>query len=139
MITETRSERRGRFHLWRCPPTRYDQATVARVAVAAVPRRIEPFAEILQNESRAALRALLARIDCGESFWTVVHAPFLLRSLGADVVRELIEIAYGECGDSYRKMAGRFRVATFKEYKKLTDFLRHHALKPGHDTLPSRE
>lgn len=71
---------------------------------------------------------LLQRIDRGESFWEVVHAPFLQRTVSAEVVRALIARAHADAGSSYRKMAARLGATSFKDYKKLTGFLRTHRL-----------
>ena len=73
---------------------------------------------------------LRRRMERGESFWVVVHAPFLRRMLGAETVRNLVHAALAEAGGSYRKMAANLGVTDLKEYKKFTDFLRHHDLKP---------
>jgi DNA-binding NtrC family response regulator len=73
-------------------------------------------------------RALLRRIEAGESFWDVVQAPFLRRSLPLEVARDLIALAFADAGGSYRRMAARLGVVDFREYKKLTDFIRNHAL-----------
>ncbi len=64
----------------------------------------------------------------GESFWDVVHAPFLRRSLPAEAVRHLIERCYREAAGSNRQMARLFRLQDVKQYKRLTAFLRNHGL-----------
>ncbi len=80
-------------------------------------------------------QGLLQRVDRGESFWEVVHLPFLQRKVPAEVVRALIARAYAEAGASYRKMAARLGATSFKDYKKLTGFLRTHGLAPGAGTV----
>jgi len=72
----------------------------------------------------------------GESFWTVLHRPYLDRSLQAGAVRGFIARAYGEAAGSYRRMARLFGIEDFGEYKKLTAFLRNHGLGPGTGTGP---
>lgn len=95
---------------------------LSRDAISPPPADIE--------STNDAMGTLLHRIDKGESFWTVVHSPFLRRTLDAETVRHLIASSFAEAGGSYRKMAARLGVTSFKEYKKLADFLRNHDLRP---------
>lgn len=88
-----------------------------------------PASNGIPNDEDTAAR-LLQSIDAGESFWTVVHGPFLRRALSAEAVRGLIGSAYVDSGSSYRKMAARLGIISFKEYKKFADFLRNHDLRP---------
>lgn len=100
-------------------------------AFSSMPTAPHPAAVAAVDANRSeGPQSLARRIAEGETFWRVVHAPFLRRMLPPSVVRELVEITFTEAGDSYRRMAARFGITDFKEYKKLSDFLRHHDLRP---------
>lgn len=64
-----------------------------------------------------------------ESFWDVVHTPFLERDLNRAQVRAVIKQALLEAEGSYRKLLELFRLPN-DDYQRLMDFLRHHQLKP---------
>jgi DNA-binding NtrC family response regulator len=81
----------------------------------------EPAAEV-------ACRLYRLVVEDGESFWEVVHLPFLERRLAREPVRLLVERARHEAG-SYRQMARLFGVED--EYKKLLNFLQYHSIRCG--------
>jgi DNA-binding NtrC family response regulator len=74
--------------------------------------------------------ALYDRIVNGrESFWNVVHVPFLERDLSRAQVRSVIRRGLRESRGSYRLLVDHFRIPA-GQYQKFMDFLRHHLLKP---------
>jgi len=62
----------------------------------------------------------------GESFWELVHAPFLARELSKAEVRAFVERAWREGGDSYKGAAKLLGLDG--EYKRLMNFVDHHGL-----------
>jgi len=73
----------------------------------------------------------------GESFWDLIHRPFLARQLSADVVRAVVQRGHDDAGGSYREMGRAFGIEDHREYKKLISFLRNHDLTP--DRRPRRD
>lgn len=68
-------------------------------------------------------------VEGGESFWEVVHKPFLDRDLNRREVRLFVRRGLADCQGSYRALLDLLRLPT-ADYQKLMDFLRHHQLKP---------
>ena len=68
-------------------------------------------------------------VEQAETFWDVVHAPFLDRELNRTEVRAVIRLGLAHSGGSYKRLLPDFGIAE-SEYLKFMDFLRHHRLKP---------
>ncbi|MFN7916623.1 MAG: sigma 54-interacting transcriptional regulator [Vicinamibacterales bacterium] len=86
-----------------------------------------------QLEKRAAspegsLDDLLSRMPA-DSFWTVVHEPFLKRDLNRSQVRSIIKKGLGACEGRYDRLVETFGMPK-TDYQRFMDFLRHHQLKP---------
>jgi transcriptional regulator with GAF, ATPase, and Fis domain len=60
-----------------------------------------------------------------ESFWTVVHEPFMLRDLTRDTVRAVVRRGLWETKGSYKSLAPLFNLAP-TEYKRMLTFLQQH-------------
>jgi transcriptional regulator with PAS, ATPase and Fis domain len=83
--------------------------------------------ETAPRTSEASAARLYDRIvSGGESFWEVVHGPYLRRELSREEARCLVARAHAECGGSYKGVARLFRIEA--EHKKLLNFLRNHGL-----------
>jgi len=65
----------------------------------------------------------------GESFWVVVHAPFLDRELSRSEVRQIVARGLRRTNGSYKRLV-RLLGLRQDDYFKFMDFLRHHRLKP---------
>ncbi|HEX7706621.1 MAG TPA: sigma 54-interacting transcriptional regulator [Thermoanaerobaculia bacterium] len=77
---------------------------------------------------------LYERIVVGrESFWDVVHSPFLARDLNRAQVRAVVRRGLREVRGSYRLLVDHFGIPP-SGYQKFMDFLRHHLLKPSDET-----
>jgi transcriptional regulator with GAF, ATPase, and Fis domain len=98
------------------------------------------FAQELESMSRTAQlqRVPLAdamcdplgrMVDGGESFWDVVHRPYLRRELSRTEARSIIDHGLQRTRGSYRRLLGVFHIAN-SDYLKFMDFLRHQRLKP---------
>ena len=89
--------------------------------------RRSQFREILNAQARDLCR----RMKRGEgTFWDLIHAPYMNRSLNRSQVRTAIALELaGNARGSYKKMLLSFGVPE-AEYLKAMDFLRHHDLKP---------
>jgi transcriptional regulator with PAS, ATPase and Fis domain len=61
----------------------------------------------------------------GESFWTVVYEPFMLRDLTRDVVRSLIRRGLQETRGNYGMLTKLFNIAP-RDYKRFLGFLQKH-------------
>jgi DNA-binding NtrC family response regulator len=64
-----------------------------------------------------------------DSFWEVVHKPFMARDLNRNQVRNVIRRGLFEAKNSYRGLLELLRIPD-SDYQKFMDFLRHHQLKP---------
>jgi transcriptional regulator with GAF, ATPase, and Fis domain len=103
---------------------------------------IEPldFAEELESYARQAQMrlvpllsgpdAILDRMVSGEdTFWQLVHRPFLEREMSRSEARAIIASGLARTGGNYKRLLELFRV-TPADYLKFMDFLRHQRLKP---------
>ena len=102
---------------------------------------IEPvhFAEQLEQRSRSdqlknipiardSMNALQRMLDAHESFWDVVHRPYLSRELSRGEAREIIAQGLDRTRGSYKRLLPLFNMAS-ADYLKFMDFLRHQDLK----------
>ena len=90
--------------------------------LADLQRQLRP-----HRASRAERVRLLA--EEGESFWDIVHGPFLDRELNRAEVRAIVGLGLEECGGVYKRVLPTFGIKG-SDYLKFMDFLRHHRLKP---------
>lgn len=68
----------------------------------------------------------------GESFWSVVHAPFNCRDLTRDDLRQIVSRGLARTGGSYRALVGLLNMEP-GDYKRFLNFLRkHHCQVPFH-------
>jgi transcriptional regulator with GAF, ATPase, and Fis domain len=65
----------------------------------------------------------------GESFWLVVHTPFLDRELSRGEVRQIVARGLRQTNGSYKRLLKLLGLQA-EDYLKFMDFLRHHRLKP---------
>jgi len=87
-------------------------------------------AERSGGSSALGAEAICARLASGEeSFWDVVHAPFMDRELNRSEVRQIIDIGLSSTRGSYKRLVEVFGIDA-SDYLKFMDFLRHHRLKP---------
>ena len=78
----------------------------------------------------AALIARWERMRAGgETFWEVVHEPFMERELNRDECRYIVAHGLREAMGSYKRLLGPFHISP-GDYLRFMDFLRHHRLKP---------
>jgi transcriptional regulator with GAF, ATPase, and Fis domain len=68
-------------------------------------------------------------VDEHESFWEVVHSPYLSREMSRADARALIERGLMQTRGSYKKLLALFGIEP-GDYLKFMDFLRHQRLKP---------
>ncbi|HEX6041381.1 sigma 54-interacting transcriptional regulator [Longimicrobium sp.] len=74
--------------------------------------------------------ALLNRMTGGaETFWDLVHEPFMDRELNRGQVRAVVEEGLRRSNWSYKRALQVFGIQQ-DDYLKFMDFLRHHRLKP---------
>ncbi len=71
--------------------------------------------------------AVLVRrmVDEGESFWTLVHAPFMQRDLSRADLRAVVRMGLERTSGSYRLLVELFNMAP-EDYKRFLGFLRKH-------------
>ncbi|MEO8621105.1 MAG: sigma 54-interacting transcriptional regulator [bacterium] len=72
---------------------------------------------------------LLRMFEDEESFWDVVHRPYLNRELSRAEVKAILEQGLQRSRGSYRRLLALFRIDS-ADYLKFMDFLRHQRLKP---------
>ena len=80
----------------------------------------------LARDSSDAMQRLL---DGRESFWDVVHRPYLRRELSRGEAREVIAQGLDRTRGSYKRLLQLFNMSP-GDYLKFMDFLRHQQLKP---------
>jgi transcriptional regulator with GAF, ATPase, and Fis domain len=96
--------------------------------------------ESVTSRSRSAdlesdVRTCLTRmVEGGESFWEVVHAPFMNRELRRADAREVIAQGLERTEGSYKRLLPLFGIDE-TEYLRFMDFLRHQKLKPDPNEL----
>ena len=73
--------------------------------------------------------SLSRMIDHGESFWSVIYAPYMSRERSRHEVREVIAEGLARTRGSYKRLLPLFGIAA-TDYLKFMDFLRHQELKP---------
>jgi transcriptional regulator with GAF, ATPase, and Fis domain len=64
-------------------------------------------------------------IEGHESFWSVVHAPFMKRDLSRSQLRGVVEQGLSHTGGSYRQLVRLFNMAP-EHYKRFLSFLQNH-------------
>ena len=61
----------------------------------------------------------------GESFWSVVHEPFMSRDMTREELRHIIRRGLSRTRGSYRQLTALFNLPG-TDYKSLLNFLRKH-------------
>ena len=69
-------------------------------------------------------------VDGGESFWDVVHAPYMRRELSRAEARDIIRKGLERARGTYKRLLPLFHIGE-DDYLKFMDFLRHQRLKPN--------
>jgi DNA-binding NtrC family response regulator len=105
-------------------------------AVSPAPaRRPSAFLNDELPPSQASDATRFARMTTGrETFWDVVHFPFLDREISRSEVRAVIDRGLRTTRGSYKNLLPLFQVDDH-DYSKFMDFLRHHRLKPDHPEI----
>ncbi len=82
------------------------------------------------EEERDRVDALITRMTSrAESFWDVVHRPYIERDLNRAEVQAVIARGLAAARGSYKRMLTHFGLCD-DDYLKVMDFLRHQNLKP---------
>ena len=71
----------------------------------------------------------IVRMSRGESFWDVVHRPFMDREMSRVEARAVVARGLDRTRGSYKKLLDLFTIPQ-ADYLKFMDFLRHQKLKP---------
>lgn len=78
------------------------------------------------RRGRSAAATLIRRMaHTDDSFWTVVHAPFMKRELTRRTVRNLVRLGLEQTRGNYRIVTRMFNMPP-EDYKKFLHFLRAH-------------
>jgi transcriptional regulator with GAF, ATPase, and Fis domain len=97
-----------------------------RAAGAPVPAVTAAWADELLPSVAADPGPLLRQLLCqGESFWSVVHAPFMARDLSREQLRAVIRAGLEQSRGSYRLLVELFNMPA-SDYKRFLTFLRKH-------------
>jgi transcriptional regulator with PAS, ATPase and Fis domain len=75
-----------------------------------------------QGASATAQRLFALMVEQHQSFWTVVHAPFMARTLVRDDVRGVVHLGLQQVRGSYRHLLQLFNMPP-GDYKKFLNFL----------------
>jgi len=82
-----------------------------------------------ENHDLELKERYLRMAEGGESFWEVVHAPFLARELNRSQIKAIIQTGLEKTQGSYKALLPLLGISE-ADYHKFMDFLRHHQLKP---------
>ncbi|MCC7054310.1 MAG: sigma 54-interacting transcriptional regulator [Gemmatimonadaceae bacterium] len=105
-------------------------AAMERISQLDQLARIPVRSEVPAAPERTA-EALLARMTSqAESFWDVIHRPYIERELNRGEVRAVIACGLANARGSYKRMLAGFGLGE-NDYLKVMDFLRHQNLKPN--------
>jgi transcriptional regulator with GAF, ATPase, and Fis domain len=99
------------------PPEYYRAADVVPFRPAPAPA-----AAIGQETIGEMVRRM---ISAGESFWAVVHQPFMLRDLSRDQLRAVVQAGLEQTQGNYRVLVELFNMQP-GDYKRFLAFLRKH-------------
>jgi transcriptional regulator with GAF, ATPase, and Fis domain len=92
--------------------------------------RIEQLRQIaLPRDGAQAAEAVRRMLEQHETFWDVVHVPYLAREMSRADARMVIESGLARTRGSYKRLVALFNMQP-REYLKFMDFLRHQRLKP---------
>jgi transcriptional regulator with GAF, ATPase, and Fis domain len=80
---------------------------------------------VAQNTPEAIAAACTRRIAAGESFWTVVYEPFMLRDMTRETVRLVVQSGLEQTKGSYRLVAELFNLPS-QDYKRFLNFLQKY-------------
>jgi transcriptional regulator with PAS, ATPase and Fis domain len=103
----------------------------AREVITAADLPREVLSMIRSEEAPAERPALLGSeelfrrmVQNGESFWTVVYAPFIARDLTRDAVRAIVQEGMLRTHGGYKAVAALFNIPG--DHRRLLSFLRKH-------------
>ena len=89
-------------------------------------RQVQPAGTIPQEAEPAVVPALLSRMLEGrESFWSVVHTPFMDRDLTRANLTEVVSRGLERSGGNYRSLVTLFNMPQ-SDYKRFLTFLTSH-------------
>jgi transcriptional regulator with PAS, ATPase and Fis domain len=102
------------------------EISIADLPSDVFPAQIAAAAAPLSLQAGALAEVFYERmVRGGESFWTVVYEPFMLRDLTRDTVRLLIRRGLQETRGNYGRLTRLFNVAP-ADYKRFLSFLQKH-------------
>jgi hypothetical protein len=64
-------------------------------------------------------------VQDGESFWSVVYEPFMMRDITREHVREVVRLGLQQTRGSYKVLVPLLRMPP-SDYKRFLNFLRKH-------------
>jgi transcriptional regulator with PAS, ATPase and Fis domain len=103
--------------------------TVTPTDLGLEPRRSSPAtvsaAELARTPEALAEACYRRLVEGRESFWTVVHEPFMLRDLTRETVRGIISRGLDHTKGNYRVLAELFNLPP-TDYKRFLNFLQKH-------------
>jgi transcriptional regulator with PAS, ATPase and Fis domain len=104
---------------------RYRGGVISRAElVAAMPGTL-PIGKAPDRVPRSTVDRLYEQMMMGDSFWTVVHAPFTSHDVTRRDVRALVARGLTQTNGSYRELAVLFTVEG-EDYPRFLTFLREH-------------
>ncbi len=107
----------------------YESDQRAVITLDDFPEEIRRFPQASGNPENGEVAHILYRrlTGEGESFWELVHQPYLDRELNRSQVRKLIRLGM-QRAKNYKSLALEFNIPP-DQYQKFMDFLRHHRLR----------
>jgi transcriptional regulator with GAF, ATPase, and Fis domain len=112
----------------RAPGTRVELADLpvdVKRAPAAIPAASAPADVRREAVASAALELFERMVEHQESFWAVVHAPFMTRDLSREQLRTIIRAGLERTRGNYRALVQLFNMPA-GDYKRFLSFLRKH-------------
>ncbi len=106
-----------------------------RLAVAPIDPTLPPAEALAERLARDLFGRMLER---RESFWVVVHDPFIARDLTRDTLRRVVRLGLEQTGGRYDGLPRLLNIAK-ADTKRLTTFLRKHECLVSGDDLKAHK
>ena len=107
---------------------------VRQLAVAPPDPSLPPGEALAERVARDLFGRMLER---RESFWTVVHDPFIARDLTRDTLRRVLRLGLEQVDGRFAELAKLFNVPK-PDIKRLQGFLRKHECLPAPESRSAR-
>jgi len=95
------------------------------ISVADLPEEIQRPPQVEAPRTSMADELYEQMVTSGQSFWGVVHEPFMARDLTRAELRTILRRGLGQTGGNYKALLGLFNIPA-ADYRSFLSFLRKH-------------